>query len=76
MVTRRVAAGAKMSEHASGTFVLAYESLKKHAYALSDTSGSRCSKKLELKSLLMALDTLSSHLNRKRMTWSVRVLAG
>jgi hypothetical protein len=63
-----VAAGAQMSEYASGTSVLAYKSSKHHAYVLSDTSGGRYSKKSELKSLLLVLDTLSSHLNLKRMT--------
>ena len=57
-----------MSEYASGTSVLAYKSSKHHAYVLSDTSGGRYSKKSELKSLLLVLDTLSSHLNLKRMT--------
>ena len=63
-----MAAGAQMSEYASGTSVLAYKSSKHHAYVLSDTSGGRYSKKSELKSLLLVLDTLSSHLNLKRMT--------
>ena len=47
----------KCPNHASGTFVLAYTSSKHHAYVLSDTGGGRCSKKSELKSLLLVLDT-------------------
>ena len=62
-----------MSEYASGTSVLAYKSSKHHAYVLSDTSGGRYSKKSELKSLLLVLYTLSSHLNLKRMTWAAIV---
>ena len=67
--SKRVAAGAQMSEYASGTSILAaYKSSKHHAYVLSDTSGGRYSKKSELKSLLLVLDTLLSHLHLKRMT--------
>ena len=64
----RLDTSAQMSEYVSGTSVLAYKSSKHHAYVLSDTSGGRYSEKFELKSLLLVLDTLSSHLNLKRMT--------
>ena len=51
---------------------LAYTSSNSHAYdyVLSDTSGGRCSKKFELKSLLLVLNTLLPHLNLNRMTCS------
>ena len=64
-----MAAGAKMAEYVSRTFVPAYISSNNHVYVLSGTSVGRFSKKSELDSLLLVLDMILSHLNLKRMTW-------